>query len=119
VKRGTLVFLALAVPVLAGATAVAVYYIDRTVSTTGEQAVQAMNAEERAALGRVLALRRGMTAEEVFRSLGPPSEDLGLLAKWDGFGGSALSQVRVYFLDGRPVKVRWLKLGAFVYERNL
>jgi hypothetical protein len=119
VKRGTLVFLLVAVPVLAGASAAGVYYIDRTVSTTGERAVQAMNAEERAALRGVLALHRGMTAEEVFRMLGPPSDDLGLVAKWNGFGGSGLSQARVYFLDGRPVKVRWMKLGSFVYERNL
>jgi pheromone shutdown protein TraB len=119
VKRGTLVFLAIAVPVLAGAAGVAVYFIDRTVSTTGERAMRAMNAEERVALRGVLALRRSMRAEDVHRLLGPPSEDLGLVAKWNGFGGSGLSQVRVYFLDGRPVKVRWMKLGSFVYERNL
>lgn len=118
-KRGTILFLALAVPVLAGATAAGVYFIDRTVSTTGERAVQAMNAEERAALRGVLLLRRGMSAEDVYRALGPPTEDLGLVAKWNGLGGSALSQVRVYFLDGRAFKVRWMKLGAFVYERNL
>lgn len=118
-KRGTVLFLALAVPVLLGAAGAAVYYVDRTVSTTGERAVQAMNAEERAALRGVLALRRGMTPEDVFRTLGPPSQDIGLVAKWNGFGGSALSQVRVYFIDGRPARVRWMKLGSFVYERNL
>lgn len=91
----------------------------RMVAHTGALAVQQMDAGEREALQRLAGLRRDMTSADVYRVLGEPTEDLVLLAKWNGYGGSPLSQARVYFLDDHPVRVRWLKLGCFVYEQDL
>ena len=70
-------------------------------------------------LERVASIHKGMAAPQVYAVLGEPTSDLYLVAKWDGFGGSRLSQLRVYFYDGHPQKIRWMKLGYFVYERHL
>jgi len=117
--RRNLLYFFLGGLLLIAATCVAVFYADRMFSTTDQQAVAAMNAEELAALKRLSSIDGGMSSEQVFRTLGSPSEDLFFIAKWNGFGGSILSQARIYFVDGRPAKIRWMKLGFFVYERNL
>jgi len=101
------------------ATGATVYLFDRMLSNTGEHAVTAMNAEELAALRLLSSVNRNMSADQVFRVLGPPSEDLYFLAKWNGFGGSPLSQARIYFINDRPTKIRWMKVGFFVYDKNL
>ena len=119
VKRRTALFIALGVLVFAAASGVTLFYAYRTFTTTGEGAVQAMNAEERAALERLSAIERTMTVEQVHAALGAPSEDRYVLVTWNGFGGSPLSQARVYFLDEHPRKIRWIKLGYFVYEKDL
>ena len=118
-KRRNVLILAACALVFVAASGAALYFVQRTFTTTGERAVAAMNAEERAALARLSTINRRMTAEQVHAALGPPTEDILVLAKWNGFGGSPLSQVRVYFVGDRPAKVRWMKLGYFVYERTL
>lgn len=105
--------------VLASAAAVAGFYGYRTVATTGEAAVQAMDASERTALQTLSQLDRTMSAEQVQALLGEPSEDRYVLATWNGFGGSALSQARVYYVERHPRKIRWIRLGRFVYEKDL
>ena len=104
---------------LASAAAVAGFYGYRTVATTGEAALQAMDAGERTALQTLSKLDRAMSAEQVQALLGEPSEDRYVLATWNGFGGSALSQARVYYAERHPRKIRWIKLGYFVYEKDL
>jgi len=118
-KRRNVVLVALAVLMFISASGVMVYFAHRTFTTTGQRAVAMMNTEELAVLGKLSSIRRAMSTDQVYQALGPPSEDLFLLAKWNGFGGSPLSQVRVYFVDKHPIKFRWIKLGFFVYERNL
>lgn len=118
-KRRNVLLIAFVLLVFAAGTGAAGYFVYRTVSTTGQQAVAMMNGEERAALGLLSSIDRNMSADQVYQKLGPPSEDLYLQARWNGFGGSPLSQARVYFIDGHPRKIRWIKLGYFVYERNL
>ena len=118
-KRRTAFLVAALALIFVSASSVTVFLAHRTFTTTGQRAVQAMNAEELAALARLARINRAMSADQVYQALGPPTEDLYLLAKWNGFGGSALSQARVYFVDGHPAKIRWMKLGFFVYERNL
>lgn len=95
------------------------YVVWNTQSNTGERAIARMNSEEREALKRIALVRSTMTAERVVQALGEPTSDIVMLAKWDGFGGSQLSQLRVYFSDGHPRKIRWLKLGYFLYEKDL
>jgi hypothetical protein len=118
-KGRTWLLIGLGALVFVAASSATVFYAHRTFTTTGARAVAAMNAEERAALGRLYSINRSMNTDQVHRALGPPSEDLFLLAKWNGFGGSPLSQARVYFAGGHPAKIRWIKLGFFVYERRL
>lgn len=118
-KRRTGLLVALGVLVFISATGVTVYFADRMFSNMGEYAVTAMNAEELAALDRLSSIHRNMSMEQVHRMLGPPSEDLYFMAQWNGFGGSVLSQARVYFLNERPTKIRWMKVGFFVYEKKL
>ena len=118
-KRRNVLILAASLLVFVAASGAAVYLAHRTFTTTGEGAVAVMSAEERDALARLSRINRRMTAEQVHEVLGPPTEDILVLAKWNGFGGSPLSQVRVYFVGDNPAKIRWMKLGYFVYERNL
>ncbi len=110
---------AVGVLVLGSAAAVAGFYGYRTVATSGEAAVQAMDANERTALQTLSKLDRTMSAEQVQALLGEPSEDRYVLATWNGFGGSALSQARVYYVERHPRKIRWMKLGYFIYEKDL
>lgn len=118
-KRRNVLLIALGALVFVAASSVTVFFAYRTFSTTGQRAVAAMNHEERAAFGLLSSIDRRMSTEQVYARLGPPSEDLYFLAKWNGFGGSPLSQARVYFVGKHPRKIRWIKLGFFVYERNL
>jgi len=118
-KRRTVFLVALGALVFASASSLTVLFAHRTFSNTGSRAVAAMNAEERKALELLLSIDRGMSTDQVYRTLGAPSEDSYVFAKWNGFGGSALSQLRVYFSGEHPAKIRWMKLGYFVYEKNL
>ena len=118
-KRRTVLLIALGVLIFISASSVTVFYAHRTFSTNGQSAVATMNAEELTALGLLSSINRGMSTDQVYQTIGPPSEDLYLMAQWKGFGGSALSQARVYFVNQHPVKIRWIKLGFFVYEKTL
>jgi hypothetical protein len=118
-KRRTALFVVLGALIFISASGLTVFFAYRTFSTMDERAVTAMNAEELTALHLLSSVNRNMSSDQVFRTLGSPSEDLHFLAKWNGFGGSVLSQARVYFAGGRPTKVRWMKLGFFVYEKHL
>lgn len=106
------------VAVVCGAAAFG-YLGFETVNYTGERAIAQMNSEELAALKRVALIHAAMDAAQVYAVLGDPTADVLLVAKWENFGGSRLSQLRIYFYDGHPRKVRWFKLGYFVYEKEL
>ncbi len=110
--------IALALVVALGAAAALVFY--RTFSTQGESAIAAMTDADRRWLVKVEALRAGMTYADVETLLGEPDrEDIaGLRPTW-AVDGSPLNQVAVYFWEGRAVKVRWIKIGHFVYEKIL
>ncbi|MBK9394361.1 MAG: hypothetical protein IPN40_10895 [Uliginosibacterium sp.] len=62
-----------------------------TVTTRGEQAVRAMDAEERAAFAQLSLITREMRADQVYQVLGPPSEDLILVAKGTNTGNNLQS----------------------------
>jgi hypothetical protein len=115
-RRHLAIALALLV-VLAGAAATVVYW---TVSTRGEAAIAAMSEADRRWFAKVEKLRGGMSHAEVAALLGEPDrEDLaGVRPTWE-VDGSALNQIAVYFWDGRAAKVRWLKVGRFIYEKPL
>jgi len=110
--------IALALVVALGAAAALVFY--RTLSTQGEAAVAAMSEADRRWLAKVETLRAGMSYADVETLLGEPDrEDItGLRPTW-AVDGSPLNQIAVYFWQGRTVKVRWIKVGHFVYEKVL
>ena len=110
---------ALIVVAIAGGVAVLGYLSWNMMTHTGARAVDQMNAQERELLKRVALVRSTMSMEQVYKILGEPTSDLFQLAKWDGFGGSELSQLRIYVVDGHPRKVRWAKLGYFFYDKDL
>lgn len=95
----------------------------RTVAVTGEDAVAAMDAAERAWLERLGRLDRGMRRAEVERALGPATRWTGLGASevgyWRAIPGEPLAEVRVYFSAQGADHVRWMKLGHFTYEATL
>jgi hypothetical protein len=118
-KRNTVFLITLAGLIFFSVSGVIVYYAFQMFSTTGQAAVETMNPKERGALELLTTINREMTKQQVYQTLGQPTQDLVLLAKWRYFGGSNLSEVRIYFFDGHPVTVRWIKLGVFVIERDL
>jgi len=93
-KRRTVLLIALGLLVFISASSLTVFYTHRTFTTTGQSAVVTMNAEELTALALLSSVNREMSTDQVYRILGPPSEDLYFLAKWNEFGGSVLSQTR-------------------------
>jgi hypothetical protein len=115
-RRHLLIAAALLVALAAGGATV----LYRTVSTQGEAAIAAMTEADRRWLAKVELIRPGMTYAEVEALLGEPDrEDLaGLRPTWE-VDGSALNQIAVYFWEGRVVKVRWIKVGRFFYEKVL
>jgi len=105
------------VVVLVAAAATVAYW---TVSTQGEAAIAAMTDDDRRWLAKLEALHAGMSYADVETLLGEPDrEDIaGLRPTW-AVDGSPLNQIAVYFWDGRAVKVRWIKVGHFFYEKVL
>jgi hypothetical protein len=115
-RRHLLIAAALLVALVTGGATV----LYRTVSTQGEAAIAAMTETDRRWLAKVDAIRPGMTYAEVEALLGEPDrEDVaGLRPTWE-VDGSALNQIAVYFWEGRAIKVRWIKVGRFFYEKVL
>ena len=110
--------IALALVVALGAAAAFVVY--RTVATHGEAAIAAMTDADRRWLAKVETLHGRMSYAKLEALLGEPDrEDIaGVRPTW-AIDGSPLNQVAVYFWEGRAVKVRWIKVGYFVYEKVL
>jgi len=110
--------IALALVVALGAAAALVFY--RTLSTQGEAAVAAMTDADRRWFAKVETLHGRMSYADVEALLGEPDrEDIaGVRPTW-AVDGSPLNRIAVYFWEGRAVKVRWIKVGHFVYEKVL
>ena len=108
------IFLVVAVIALGGVAAV------RTFINSGPAAVAQMNGDERALLVKLETLRKGMSPGEVTAVLGEPDDpgSLGLRPKWH-VGGNPLNAVVVYFFTDGALRVRWVSVGRFFYERNL
>lgn len=110
------------VPVVAAALiaiVVLVAVVLKTSRTRGEDAVARMNDAEREFLSNLETISATSTLESVTAILGPPDRPCaGVRPSWIAPGGSARSQVAVYFIGEGPFKVRWMKIGEFTWERN-
>lgn len=97
-----------------------VFIVIKTSSVRGEAAIERMNDEELAFLGKLQQITASSTREDIERLLGPPDrEGAGLRPSWKAPGGSSNSQAAVYFMGDRPRMVRWMKIGHFVWEEKL
>ncbi len=86
-----------------------------------DEAVRRMSDEERAFMkNRVLAITPDMSEERVSALLGPINRGSGSPRPvWPGPGFNPMSQVAVYYhVNGKIFKIRWMKLGSFVWEKN-
>jgi hypothetical protein len=110
--------IALALVVALGAAGALVFY--RTFSTQGEAAIATMTDADRRWFAKVETLHGRMSYADVEALLGEPDrEDIaGVRPTWE-VDGSPLNRIAVYFWEGRAVKVRWIKVGRFVYEKAL
>ena len=105
-SRNTLVAV-FVIAVFVCAVGVLGYLALSTFDNVGEQAVAQMNPEEQKGFQRAARIHKAMEAADVYAILGEPTSEVFGLAKWDGFGGSRLSQLRVYFFEGHPRRIRW------------
>ncbi len=96
-----------------------VFYSYQTFSPLTELTIANMSHKEVIAFEQLSSIRADMSVRQVYGIMGEPHSELYWMARWNGFGGSALSQARIYFADGRPTKVRWIKLGSFIYDAPL
>ena len=92
----------------------------RTFGTTGQEAIDRMNTEERAFLAKLQLLRRGMSFAQVIEILGRPNEEgpLQMRPKWL-IGGNPLNGVAVYIHPEGAHRFVWISIGRFTYEEQL
>jgi hypothetical protein len=84
---------------------------------SGDDALAEMSAEELAFTEKIKMIRPEMTESDVANLLGPVYRGSGTpRPAWLGPTNDSGSQILVYFVDGRIYKVRWMKLGSFVWE---
>lgn len=85
----------------------------------GDAAVAKMDDAERAFLAQLETITAASTFKQIVDLLGQPDRPgAGIRPSWRAPGGSSRSQVAVYLSDGKPFKVKWMKIGAFTWERN-
>lgn len=88
----------------------------------GDAALERMTPAEREIVDRVLTrIELETTEADLVRELGPPHRGAGTSRPvWLGPDGSQRSQIAVYFDErGRVFRVRWMKLGSFLWEREV
>jgi hypothetical protein len=115
----TSIIVALVLGLIVCAVATCIWLSVTTFRYSGDKAASRMNPAELQLLQRVEQIDDGMEAAEVHAMLGEPTREVLGIAKWQGFGGSKRSQLRVYFVDGHPVRIRWIKAGHFIHDKHL
>ena len=87
---------------------------------TGEEALAKMSPAEKAFVEKIKTIKPEMTEADIERILGPVKRNGGSMRpSWAGPEGSDTSEIAVYFFDGKAQKVRWIKLGSFVWEHEI
>lgn len=95
-----------------------IYLYDRMAK--GSDAIHKMNEAERVFLEtKLIAIPFGATYQEVEQVLGIPIRGLDTRRPtWLGPENNSLSQIAVYLTKENKVrKIRWMKLGTFVWEK--
>ena len=102
------------------ALAGAVTWILPTFTNQGREAITKMSDEERTMQVKLDGITAAMTYADIEAILGPPDRPAGgLRPTWQFPKGGGMSQIAVYFSDGHPRKIRWMKLGSFTWEKSL
>ena len=95
-----------------------VFLVMTTFPYSGDKAIPRMSESERALLATLQTIAPGTSYDELVGILGEPDrEALGLRPTWR-VAGSPLNQVAVYMSDGAVRKIRWLKVGVFLWEQS-
>ncbi|MDH4262685.1 MAG: hypothetical protein OEV78_06565 [Spirochaetia bacterium] len=86
----------------------------------GEKAVEKMSPDEKIFLEeKILKITPDMSENEVSKILGPVYRGTETdRPVWLAIGNDNKSQVAVYYYENKIFKIRWLKLGSFVWEKN-
>lgn len=89
--------------------------------TTGDAAIRAMNQQEITFLfQRLERIPAGASRAQVERILGTPYRlEPTERPSWRGPQGDSTSRVDVYFANGRAFQIRWIKVGSFMWEKQL
>lgn len=87
----------------------------------GDKAIEKMSTEEKTFLeSKLLKITKDMSEQEVTAILGEAYRGAGTMRPaWLAPGNDPKSQVVVYFLNDKVKKVRWLKLGYFMWKAKL
>ena len=114
--KGRRVLLKVAI-LLAALVLYAVFLAYTTFSNSGDGARLKVSGQEQPYLAKYDLLSKGMTHEQIVSVLGPPDRDaLGKRYSWR-VNGNGLSQIAVYYDEGRARKIRWLHVGQFILEK--
>ncbi len=92
------------------------YLVSTTFPYTGVLAVQRMSDEERLILEKIKQINEHMSLRQVTEILGEPSRSQPIFRPTWYVLNSKLNQIAIYFDDHGVAKIRWMKMGGFVYE---
>ncbi len=88
---------------------------------SGEKAIEKMNKEEKKYFEeKIVKIEIGVLYEEVKNILGSPSRgEETKRPTWKVLSSKGASQVAIYLSDTNTVsKIKWMKIGKFVWEKD-
>jgi hypothetical protein len=86
----------------------AIYWQFGPKTATGEAALAAMSAEQRAIAKRLLALKPGASVADVSAILGQPFENQEVLARWKGPAATGDTRIIAHLPGGKLEKLTYL-----------
>ncbi|MBI1301142.1 MAG: hypothetical protein GC137_05720 [Alphaproteobacteria bacterium] len=94
------------------------YLYETTLKYTGDLAIKRMSKNERVILEKVDLIEQNMSFEDVISILGNPDRDGGGFRPTWVVNDNKLNQIAVYIGTEGVWKVRWMKVGSFIYEEK-
>ena len=87
---------------------------------SGDNAIEKMNDAEKKYLNDSLQkITPDLTVKQLITILGPVYKGSGTVRPvWLAPGDDENSRVSVYYFNNRIIKIRWMKLDSFVWEKN-
>ncbi len=87
---------------------------------SGDDALTKMNSDEREYYDKTVSLLEiGVTYEDVVEKLGEPDRGAGSARpSWKPIADDNLNQIAIYFNNGKVRKIKWMKVGVFMWEKS-